>query len=80
MNTVGLNVFVTVSGVIIRWGCGCGPLFVADLPVFIDFDLALFVYLLYSGGTACPLLIWYTGKSLHWAIIQYYFCVCSCFH
>ena len=53
----------------------------ADLPGFIDFDLALFVYLLYSVRTACPLLTWYTGKNLHWAIIQYYcLCVCSCFH
>ena len=43
----------------------CGPLFVADLPVFINFDLAFFFffYLLYSGGAACPLLILYTGKS-----------------
>ena len=52
----------------------------ANLPGFIDFDLALLVYLLYPVGAACPLLTWYTGKSLHWAIIQYYSCVCSCFH
>ena len=41
----------------------------ADLPRLIDFDLTLFVYLLYSVGAACPLSTWYTGKGLHWAII-----------
>ena len=34
----------------------------ANLPGFIDFDLALLVYLLYSVGAACPLLTWYTGE------------------
>ena len=56
MNIVGLNVFITVSDVIVCKGCSCRPLFTTDLFRFINFDLALPVNPLYLVGTACPLL------------------------